>query len=508
VEPALAPDDAVRAWLAAALRGAAESEVPAGATQEQVLDVADRQGAAGLVQRRLLDLPASEPLQDAFAAAARQQAAQSLWIAAEAKRLLNVLAEHGLRVLVLKGVALAWWLYPAPYLRVCGDLDLLYASRDDALRAARILADHGYGEGYEQGGHACELVRMPGPGAAYSLEVDIHWKLLNAPVFADALDFETLWQASIAVPALGEHARGLDAVHALCHAAMNRAVNLYTGVGDLLKCLCDIDLLAAYLDDEGWARLLRLATDRGLCGVVHAALEAARVDLGTQVPAQVLDAMAQAMARESLDSRRLGEWGYMQRRNAVALPLGARLRWLWGRLLPDLDYLRKLHGGPAPLPVLLVGQVKRLTRRLLGRPHRPPRRNAARWPLVLLGAGLALLAVVTLLPGSVLATWFFTPSHAPGRALLWLDKTAVPPSRWFHLLVYAWLTLCLARIFPRWRWRAVLLLLGLAVAGELAQLFVPGRTTALSDVLDDLAGIGLGMALVALARKWWASWRT
>ena len=52
---------------------------------------------------------------------------QSLWLRAETTRLLAALHAAGLRVLVLKGVALASWLYPAAHLRDCGDLDLLLA---------------------------------------------------------------------------------------------------------------------------------------------------------------------------------------------------------------------------------------------------------------------------------------------------------------------------------------------------------------------------------------------
>ena len=380
MNPAMAPastvDAQVCAWLAAVLRDGAGAEPPvaAGAAvataqpqpqpPEQVLAVASRHGVASLVHERLRLHPDGSPLQAAFADAARRQAMRSLWLQAEARRLLAALHAAGLRVLVLKGAALAGWLYPAAHLRDCGDLDLLLASHADAQRAAAVLAQCGYPDGYQQGGHAYELLRKPAPGAAYRLELDLHWRLLNAPVFAEALDFEALWAGSIAIPALGPQVRGLGAVHALLHAAMNRVVNLYTDVGDLLKCLYDIHLLAARQDVEMWAQALSLARARGLCGVLLSGLDAAQAALGTAVPVSVRTALVAAAPAERLEMARLHDWSYMQWRSAAALPPGARLRWLWGRLLPDAEFLRSTYGADASLPRLWWRHGRRLLARL------------------------------------------------------------------------------------------------------------------------------------------------
>ena len=120
------------------------------------------------------------------------------------------------------------------------------------------------------------------------------------------------------------------------------------------------------------------------------------------------------------------------------------------------------------------------------------------WLGVLAGVGLLLVAM--LLPGPALA-WFYTDTYAPGRWLAYLEHTAFPASRWFHVLVFAWLALCLCRLFPRQpRWHLAALLLGLAIFGELLQVPVPGRTAGVGDVLDDLVGIGIGLGIDALWR--------
>ena len=120
------------------------------------------------------------------------------------------------------------------------------------------------------------------------------------------------------------------------------------------------------------------------------------------------------------------------------------------------------------------------------------------WLYVLVGVALLLSAM--LLPGSAVA-WFYSDATAPGRWMVRLEQTAFPFSRWFHVAMFAWLALCLCRLFPRQpRWRLAALLLGLAVFGELLQVPVPGRTAGVGDVLDDLIGIGIGLGVDALWR--------
>ncbi len=64
--------------------------------------------------------------------------------AAELREVLAALAGAGLPVLLLKGAALAYTLYPEPHLRERCDTDLLLPSRDEAERAWRVLQTLGY----------------------------------------------------------------------------------------------------------------------------------------------------------------------------------------------------------------------------------------------------------------------------------------------------------------------------------------------------------------------------
>lgn len=330
------------------------------------------EGVLGLIFARWASDPViapehDAPLRSAFAACVRQEAARSLVMQAEASRVLGILHGAGLRVLALKGMALAQWLYPAAYLRPSGDLDLLLTSRSDAELARDLLADAGYPDHYVSGRHAYEVTCRPGRGALRHLEVDLHWRIQNAPLFADTLDFETLWAASVPLTGLHPAVRGLGPVHAMTHAAMNRVVNIYNGLGDRLHWLYDVHLLAGRLDPKDWHNLIGLAVDMRLCGIVRSALKAAVRDLNSRVPEFVLTELQRHAKSESLDATRMGDWKYMQLRNLMALPWQQRASWVFERILPDMSYLRHLDKTGSSVIGLVGMQAARLARRVVPR---------------------------------------------------------------------------------------------------------------------------------------------
>jgi hypothetical protein len=128
--------------------------------------------------------------------------------------------------------------------------------------------------------------------------------------------------------------------------------------------------------------------------------------------------------------------------------------------------------------------------------------SSRRWLLLLTFVTLIVLGTALLLPGSALE-WFYNDRHAPGRLLILLESTAFPFSRWFHVVVFAWLVLCLRWLYPRLRgWQVAGVLLAGAVLGELVQIPVPGRQASLPDIGDDLLGVAIGLALWGAGRAW------
>ena len=317
----------------------------------ELLKHAVREGVSALVDKRLRELPTGDlaappEVRQAFSASARSEAISSMLLQSEALRVMSMMAEAGIPGLLLKGSALAYWAYPQPHLRACSDVDLLLPSRE----AAEQLSDRLTASGYERSETSGELVayellcRRP-VSDDWQVEIDIHWRLANSPLFANAFTFDELMADSVALPNLAPNARGLGPVHALMHACVHRALNLSIGVGDKLKWQYDLELVRANFTPADWHRLVDLSISKGLAGVVINALEDAARVFGSQLPHEWAIALACAESAETLDAQRLSDWRYMQHRTFKSLPTAfLKLRWLWQRVFPSIDYLRYLYG--------------------------------------------------------------------------------------------------------------------------------------------------------------------
>lgn len=333
-----------REALAAALAGLPSASQAWGGDPQVVLEFAWREGVVGLLSARL-DAASDAPdaLRTACAEWVRGQVAVAMVRQVRLRRVLDAFGEAGIPVLVLKGAALAQWLYPAAYLRESSDVDLLFPNRADAERAAAALAPLGYATPFRPRRFRHELLCRSGDG---KLDLDLHWALSDWPVLSRLPGFAALSAERIALPGLGDAAWGLDAPHALLHACVHRASNLSAGLGDRLKWLYDLHLLAGALDAGGsWGRFVEVARKAQGCGVCSVGLAASVELFGTAVPEEVMRELEAGRAVEPLDASRLADWRYVQWLNFRALEgWGERAAWLWSRLLPPAGHMRELYG--------------------------------------------------------------------------------------------------------------------------------------------------------------------
>ena len=341
----------------------AEVGIPPVAT---LLARAEAEGVVALLNQRMARMRHLPPgFEEEMAARARALAAASLLRQAECGRILQVLAD--IPVLVLKGLALGAWLYPQPYFRESSDIDLLFSSRDDTIQAAMRLSAHGYETCFIPGELAHELLcrRSTGP---MPIDLDLHWRISGMPMFFNALTFRELQEDSIQLPLPGMNARGLSPVHALTHACIHRASNIDSGIGDRLKWLYDLHLLAERFKKGDWKELQKLCEVRKLCGIVFDGISACRKAFSSPIPNDFLSALSAGAASESLDVSRLSDWRYIQGRNFKALPTwSSRLRWLAHRLFPETGYLHELYGRDMDGAALWLTRSRRAMKRISGR---------------------------------------------------------------------------------------------------------------------------------------------
>lgn len=283
-----------------------------------------------------------------LAATTRSELVASLLRESECRRILEHLAEADLPALLLKGSALAYWAYDQPWLRPCVDIDLLFASRDDAANAVRTLAKFAY----------TPVARVvPGDLIYYELgcsrEVggtrvwaDMHWNIGGSPLFAGRFANDELFAAAIPLPKLAPGARAIGPVHAYLHNCTHRALELHHGTGDRLKWHYDLHVLAQRFSAGDWDRLATLCEQRALAGPCLDAMETSAALFKTPIPPAVVDRLRRASRNEKLDMRRMHGWKYMEWQTFRALPTWTqRLRWFRQRLLPDPVYLDDMYGG-------------------------------------------------------------------------------------------------------------------------------------------------------------------
>jgi len=343
----------VREWLCAMLRGDnPRREFPAEVANETISDEANIEGVIALLHEKTgaeiksTDIPAN--FRKHIAGLARKKALQSLMREAECRRILASLQQAGINALLLKGSALGYWLYPSAHLRDCSDIDLLFASREEAAKAIGLLQSMQYS--VRDPALAGDLVSFEqtcvrDSNAGDGLEIDLHWRLSSSPIFAYQFEFGELDFAAMPLPRLGAHARGLSPVHAFFNACMHRIQNMSEGTENRLKWLYDLHLLSAKFNREDWETIADIAAGRKLAGVCVDAMLAARREFNSAIPEDIMGKLASAMRYERIKTGKMHRWFYIQRMSFMAFPTwGLRMRWLRQRLLPNTGYLQTRYG--------------------------------------------------------------------------------------------------------------------------------------------------------------------
>ena len=356
--------------LAALVKGDPIPWTAFAATPADFLSQCDEHEVAALVYERVRALPETcgwpAHVVDLLGTEARRRAARELIEERELKAVVAALAANGLTVLLMKGSALAYSLYAAPWLRPRIDTDLLMR-RDDVDRVRAAMAELGY-----RAGVFCEgdllfgqfpLQRTGGFGIVYRF--DCHWRISTQPLFADAVTFDEAVTRSRAVPALGAGARALGVVDALIVACIHPAMHHRNA--ESLLWLYDIHLLAAALAEHEFVQFAGIAADKRVAAVCAHQLRLARARFGTPLPDAAMTVLSAAESRgepsaEYLEPNRA--WIDELASSIGGLPRWSdRLRLLREVVFPAPAYMLKAAGltgshlGVALLPMLYLRRL-------------------------------------------------------------------------------------------------------------------------------------------------------
>ncbi len=310
------------------------------------LEQADKQDLKPLLFDRLSDCEMLSVCPGKIQRELRREAERQLLIEearrSDYERLLGVLGTK-VRFLILKGTALAYSLYPKPFLRLRCDTDLLIEEKDRD-RVDRLMKDLGYHQ--EPQIHGQYVM----PQAIYSKEdsfgvehvYDIHWKPFNPHEFSEEFSFEELTLNSMLIPALGPDVRALSYPYALLVAAIHRMAHHYDD--PRLLWLYDLHLLIENLSDREREMFFALSKEKHAGPLCARGLQLARDWFGTNISDVVLDNLQQgdeqALARVSNFSKK-PSLGKMICLDLKALKgIRKKTAYLYEHLFPAPEYIR------------------------------------------------------------------------------------------------------------------------------------------------------------------------
>jgi hypothetical protein len=374
--------------LAAALRGVPRvwTELDDPVRQQQFVESASAHRVRPLLAwalRRSGELqmwPAA--IRDVLIEAARAEAVLEIGRRHELCRLMSAFAAAGIDALAIKGAALAYDVYPEPWLRPREDTDLLVRP-SDAARAGVLLVAAGYRAIARQSGRIVTnqqlYVRSDAP---HRDAVDLHWKIADPATFADLLSADDLIRDA-AVVTLDDSCgvRVPTRTHALLLACWHRVAHHHDV--ERLLWLYDIHLLAGALneaDSEVFSETAVATKTSAVCAsALTLAVDAFRSPVAAALLTRLRASTADTESPATLYLRDGARPVDLLLADLRALPTWtARVRLVREHLLPPAEYMHATYGrsSPAMLPALYAWRVAAGVRRWLQRPDRPANRGA------------------------------------------------------------------------------------------------------------------------------------
>lgn len=222
----------------------------------------------------------------------RTEMLQNLFLEKELRRVLHAFHEAAITVMLFKGPALAYTVYPKPQMRTYHDLDMLI-HKEDLERAGGILKEMGYTYYEEFRANEIDNKRsgynfMLKPSAAW-LEVLI--ELHTAPHEGDIgmnFDVAALWANGQPITVLGEAAVTMNPVDHLLYLCWHYRFHSFSR----LLWLYDVAvMLRAVGDDFDWKLLIEKARQQKLATTLYYCLSWCRDLFNVDVPAQLLGSL-------------------------------------------------------------------------------------------------------------------------------------------------------------------------------------------------------------------------
>ena len=275
------------------------------------------------------------------------------------KKVLTRLLEIGVSPILFKGTALAYDIYPSPFLRTRGDTDLLvpFDARDmvcTTLEAMKFKCVSGVRGDLISN----TAVYSPSDPAFGQYQLDIHWRINNAATLSRLFSYDELLLEARRLPTLSADAIAAGSVHALLIACMHRAAHkeapyFVNGIeyygGDRLIWLYDVHLLLGKLTPSQCERFVEIAIQKGLVETCLEAVAQSCDYFNTTVPQALRQAVIRPLAAGTASRYLSGSAVYRYYANFIAIEGASnKIRYLFQLLFPPEEYMRRAYSKVKP----------------------------------------------------------------------------------------------------------------------------------------------------------------
>ncbi len=277
------------------------------------------------------------------------------------EQVLSALVDRNIRVILLKGAALAETMYGSVAVRPMEDLDLL-VHRDTLPMAVAVLSEfcvdpsgRGHAAEFTEYMHQAVFVKTGKTRTA----IDLHWNLLDSPFYPHTLLTDWVWKTAVPVRVGRAPALVLGPEALLLHLCGHMMID--EGRKDLLWHFDIGYTIAQYRNTINWERLIAQAKSFCLAMAVQRAILKIKDEWPGLIPQQVQDDIEHLTASPS--ELAFYEWANSKDRAAVrllktnmaSLPnWRMRLRYILRSLFPPISYMQYRYGIQKPLLVLFA----------------------------------------------------------------------------------------------------------------------------------------------------------
>jgi hypothetical protein len=227
----------------------------------------------------------------------RLEVLQNLFLEGELQKVLHAFNEANIQIMLFKGPALAYTVYPQAQLRTYHDIDALIHP-DDLEHAREVLTQMGY-TFYEE--YRANVINSKRTGYNFTLKCEDSWlevliELHTAPHESDigtSFDVAALWANAQTITILGEPTLTMNPVDHLLYLCWHYRFHSFSR----LLWLYDIVVLVrAHGGELDWAALMKKARQQHLATTLYYCLCWCRDLFGVAIPAQVSSGLKPPLA--------------------------------------------------------------------------------------------------------------------------------------------------------------------------------------------------------------------